>query len=102
GVLSLPNRFVFGLVAVSLLGSGCALVHDATHMTAYEMSESVEELCEVHRDRRWAEAAWERVRACPTGRCYSNDYADGFKDGFTHFLLRGGNGEPPPLPPRHY
>lgn len=99
----MPGRLVFTLVAVSLLGSGCALVHDATSMMVHEMHGSVADIREMHRDRGWAEAAWERTRVtCPPSQASSNDYADGFQEGFAHFVFRGGNGEPPPLAPRRY
>jgi hypothetical protein len=91
-----------GLVALSLCGGGCTLVHDATCLTVYKMREAVRDCHEGVRDRAWADHAWAQVRReCPKG-AYSHDYAQGFKDGYAHYLFRGGNGEPPPLPPRHY
>jgi hypothetical protein len=40
-------------------------------------------------------------KAAP-GHGYSNDYADGFSDGYVEYLFGGGTGEPPPVPQRHY
>src|SRR5205807_2557372 len=33
---------------------------------------------------------------------HSEDYAQGFKDGYAEYLYRGGDGEPPLLPPKRY
>ena len=67
-----------GVVALCLSGAGCSL------------------------DRQWAEAAWQDVRRTHPAASYSEDYVRGFKDGFEHYLYWGGNGEPPPVPPRRY
>src|SRR5262249_277124 len=50
----------------------------------------------------WAETAWERVQHDDPGHPYTEDYAQGFKDGFVSYMARGGTGEPPFLPPPKY
>jgi hypothetical protein len=90
------------LALLSLSGSGCALLNDAASLTAYKVKESVGECKETARNRKWAGQAWQNVRAACPQAAYSNDYEAGFEDGFAHYLFRGGNGQPPPLPPRHY
>jgi hypothetical protein len=91
-----------GAAVLSLGGSGCALVHDTVSLTAYTVKESVQDCRETKRNQKWAEQAWKNVRRCNPDAVYTEDYEAGFEDGFAHYLFRGGNGEPPPLPPRHY
>ncbi len=51
--------------------------------------------------RSWAEQAWhDESAACPEPA--SEHYAFGFKDGFVDFVYAGGDGQPPPVPPRNY
>jgi hypothetical protein len=54
------------------------------------------------RDRRWADEAWQTACAEHPSLAQDSDYAAGFKDGFVEHVWRGGNGEPPPLPPLKY
>jgi len=92
----------FVLMAFGLLGSGCSLATDATCLAVFTVKETAQDFSESVRNRKWADSAWEEVKHSAPHRAYSEDYACGFKDGFAHYLYRGGNGEPPPLPPEHY
>ena len=50
---------------------------------------------------QWAERVWgEESANCPE-MAAERDYYLGFRDGFVDFIWAGGNGEPPPVPPRH-
>jgi hypothetical protein len=99
---SLRQLLAMGVAALSLLGGGCTLLKDGACLTSYRIKEAVDDCAESVRNRKWAEQAWKNVRrSCPQV-CYSDDYAEGFRDGFSEYLYRGGNGEPPPLPPKHY
>jgi hypothetical protein len=52
--------------------------------------------------RQWADQAWIAENGpCPEEGLY-NDYALGFRDGFVDFVYAGGDGEPPPVPPRKF
>jgi hypothetical protein len=52
--------------------------------------------------REWAGRAWQQASLdCPQ-MLSDNDYALGFRDGFVDYVYAGGNGEPPPVPPRPY
>lgn len=95
------RRLCLWVAALTWLGSGCSLAKDATSLAVYKVRESTDDFCEGIRDRKWADHAWEKARRASPG-AYSEDYARGFKDGFAHYLFRGGKGEPPPLPPPHY
>ena len=55
----------------------------------------------LYRDRKRAEAAWRGLRqACPD-QSFSLDYADGFKEGYVHYL-EVGTAHPPAVPPACY
>jgi hypothetical protein len=50
---------------------------------------------------QWAERVWgEESANCPE-MASERDYYLGFRDGFVDYVWAGGNGEPPPVPPRH-
>jgi hypothetical protein len=67
---------------------------------AYSWKHDRKRSVEVYQE--WAERAWlEIVGECP--ELVGNlDYALGFRDGFVDYVYAGGNGEPPPVPPRQY
>ena len=96
------RRSPLWLVSLLVLGPGCTLCHDAASLAVFKVRESMEDFSESVRNRKWAEGAWEDLQGANPDVAFSEDYAQGFKDGFAHYLFRGGNGEPPPLPPRHY
>jgi hypothetical protein len=98
----LRHVIAVGMAALCLCGGGCTLVRDATSLTAFKVKESMEDCYENVRNRKWAEQAWNNVLCSNPEAVYSSDHKAGFQDGFANYLFRGGNGEPPPLPPRHY
>jgi len=89
-------------IGLGLLGAGCSLVQTATGVISTRVKQSWDECAERRRNARWAEEAWEQAESGSGGCTHSEDYADGFKAGFTDFLYEGGDGEPPPLPPGKY
>jgi hypothetical protein len=90
------------VIGLSMLPTGCALVGSAAGHVASKAKESLDDCRERARDRQWAEAAWNGFRCARPDVPYSDDYADGFKEGFADYLYAGGSGEPPALPPRRY
>ena len=52
--------------------------------------------------RTWAEQAWSAEWQSCGGVINGPDYAAGFRDGFVDYVYAGGNGEPPPVPPREF
>jgi hypothetical protein len=52
--------------------------------------------------RTWAEQAWSAEWQSCGGVASGPDYAAGFRDGFVDYVYAGGNGEPPPVPPREF
>jgi hypothetical protein len=87
------------LLGLSIVSSGCALMEDATRNAYVALSTPYEVHREIARNRRWAEAAWLMAGGQEP---HSEDYAQGFKDGFVEYLYRGGDGEPPLVAPLHY
>jgi hypothetical protein len=51
--------------------------------------------------REWAGEAWASECAA-LGEMATPEYRAGFMDGFVDYVYAGGNGEPPPLPPREF
>lgn len=52
--------------------------------------------------RQWAREAWEREVGTHGLLAEDEHYRQGFIDGFVDFVSAGGNGEPPPIPPRRF
>ncbi len=98
----LRRMVAVGVAALCLGGAGCALVRDATSLMIFQVREASEDFGETVRNRKWAEHAWGEVLAANPQAGFSADYAQGFRDGFAHYLYWGGNGEPPALPPHRY
>lgn len=89
----------FGLGLVS--SSGCMVVATATGNVLCETKTVLDDCLEQHRNRRWAESAWNQ-QCMEQGLVESDpDFACGFKDGFAAHLYRG-TVEPPALPPTKY
>ena len=87
------------VLLLSLSGSGCAVVTDSAHATSYWTNQSIKDMQERHRNRKLAASAWEESRAANPNA--SEDFAEGFKDGFADHLYRA-TSQPPPLPPKRY
>jgi hypothetical protein len=90
------------ILAVGLLSSGCTLIGDGVRVAWRDLVEAVDDHREHWRNRNWAEAAWVEVSCAAIVQEHSDDYAEGFKDGFTAYLDHGGDGEPPLVAPARY
>src|SRR5438128_981579 len=90
------------VLAGCLLGNGCALVRDATDLMVFKSRQCWSDFSERRRNEQWAEQAWEQVGHTAAGSAFSEDYAQGFKDGFAEYLYEGGTGEPPLVAPNRY
>lgn len=93
------------VVAACISAPGCSTCQQARRTTLDEPAEY-----SVKRDQErslqqydlWAAQAWDAYAGgCPPGQ--ANDaFGSGFRDGFVDFVYAGGNGEPPPIPPRSF
>jgi hypothetical protein len=98
---------VFG---AGIFSSGCTIAWNAANTLVVEPAHfpnHVEQCLLKVRTRKLAEEAWNGVIRDGlirdgNGPQHPKDYRKGFIDGFSDYLQNGGNGEPPPLPPRHY
>jgi hypothetical protein len=96
------RRIVLLSIGFGLLGGGCSIIENATRAVTSDVSQCCNDFLEKRRNARWAEEAWEKVTHEAGPFPHNDDYAAGFKAGFADFLYQGGDGEPPPLPPRKY
>jgi hypothetical protein len=90
------------LFGLSMLCPGCALTQDAFRNLKVAVCTPIEAHQELARNRLWAETAWAKASPNCGTRGDSEDYAQGFKDGYAEYLYRGGDGEPPLLAPKRY
>jgi hypothetical protein len=95
------TKTMLSLIGICLLGSGCSVVSTGTRVVCARVKESLSEHAEQSRNKAWARAAWQAVRAANPGVVFSGDYETGFEAGFTEHLYRG-TIQPPPLPPASY
>src|SRR5262245_57949923 len=96
-------RLVLGILTLCVCGPGCHLVGRATHNVAFEVGRSADCVAETVHACKLADEAWRREQCSPPApQPASKHYVKGFKDGFTDFVLAGGTGQPPPVPPPHY
>src|SRR5947209_6042790 len=99
------RKLVPWILGVCTLSAGCGPIFQFTRTmiiepTHYCLTEDkVGDWCGDH---RLAKLAWEKYVNCHGSQEFSDHFADGFRDGYSDFLFAGGNGLPPPLPPRHY
>lgn len=101
------------LMAISLLGSaGCALNYNLRRTSLVQPRQYCSFWDERHQEkyfRKVAKQELERERATAMANSddytcdpYSADQACGFEDGFVDYVMYGGVGNPPSLPPRRY
>jgi hypothetical protein len=96
------TRFA-AMAALCFCFAGCSLIKGAGRTLFVEpavFSANKDSHRAHHRDRQWAEDAWNAEMAANPELCCSEEYKRGFEDGFADYLYAGGTGEPPPVPPR--
>jgi hypothetical protein len=52
--------------------------------------------------RQWANEVWRTESAACGQRVIAEEYILGFRDGFVDYVYAGGEGNPPPVPPRRF
>jgi hypothetical protein len=98
------------LIGACLLASGCSVSANGIlgkfcRTVFYEPAvycKRVDDHRANKRLRQMAHEAWEQFTMCHAVGSYCPDFAAGFTDGYYEYLYAGGNGAPPPVPPRHY
>ena len=99
----MKRRLILCATGFAFLIMGCGPITYSIRTLIVEPSQYCTEwnaFAERKRDHRLAEAAWREIAGRRRGSGFSKDYADGFIAGYEDFLFAGGNGAPPPLPPR--
>jgi hypothetical protein len=85
--------------------SGCSVCQHARRTVLFEPLDygwKLDRARSLKTYRRWAVAAWRvETAACPEAAA-SPHYGQGFQDGFVDYIYAGGEGEPPPIPPRKF
>ena len=94
-------RLFWALCAVVLLtgSSGCSALQGVRDYAQY--NDVTDEFVVGWRNYVWANKAWAAQKACYADHPYRHDFGEGFRAGYRD-AAAGGNGCPPPLPPRKY
>jgi hypothetical protein len=101
------RRLALGLALTCCLASqvGCSVWQQARRTLIHEPLEfswKYDRGRGLKAYRQWADEAWAIERgACPEV-AGDDDYALGFRDGFVDYVYAGGDGQPPPVPPRKF
>jgi hypothetical protein len=95
-------QFALFFICSAAFCQGCNLPCVATGCVSSRMTQCIDDFKERARNSRWAKTAWQDYVSADPEAHFSADYEAGFLDGFTDYLYRGGNGDPPPLPPKMY
>jgi hypothetical protein len=79
------------ILSLSLCGSGCADLCDATRQVVDDVNHCIEDRQALRRDRRLAEEAWEDICKLDPGQPFSDEFGRGFKEGYVDYLYKGGD-----------
>jgi hypothetical protein len=90
------------LGGLCLADTGCEIAFNISRNVVNEPALACTTVHLGIRARRLARQAWEAELARHPGPEPPRDFADGFHDGYVDFLLEGGVGEPPAVPPKRY
>jgi hypothetical protein len=93
------------LAGLFVLGSGCTLIENGGRNLLHDPIQyhyNADRFVSGFRNKWLANAAWDEFVGANPEYAESPDYQCGFKEGFADYLEYGGNGQPPPLPPRKY
>lgn len=97
------GRLTRSLVVINLALGGCQFPMYAVHNISYEIDRCVDDSTNERNISKSAAQAWQEVEcANSASEPYSEDFHAGFLEGFSYFVLRGGDGEPPPVAPQCY
>ncbi len=99
------RRFTQFLVVINLALGGCSfpLPMYVLNNLSYEVCRHVDDSKNERSIDKLAAKAWqELICGANDHEPYSEDYHAGFLEGFSYFVLRGGDCEPPAVPPQSY
>lgn len=93
------------LFATLICSPGCSVMYLAKRTIKYEPRDfdlTLDEAAACKQYAIWAEEEWGRYLDTASQVSISPDYERGFREGFVDYVFAGGNGEPPPVPPRRF
>lgn len=95
------TRIAWAGCAAPLLGGCLGVYHPhEDHLAEHTVAHSQAEVSrEIHRRAR---EAWQTVRAEFPRKMFTAEFRDGFLDGYSDYLDRGGEAQPPAVPPLRY
>lgn len=95
------TRIAWAGCAVPLLGGCLGIYHPHhDHLAESGVTHSQAEVSrEIHRRAR---EAWQTVRCEYPRKMFTAEFRDGFLDGYSDYLDRGGDAQPPAVPPLRY
>lgn len=85
-----------------LFGGGCNIAYYAARNVVNEPVQACDNVSRTGHLRKQARVAWREVREQFPRKAFTAEFRDGFLDGFVDYLDRGGNAQPPVVPPRRY
>lgn len=95
-------KLVALILGPCLCNTGCSM-YAAIAKNSVEVPTIVTDECLIEqRSKVQACAAWREVVAKSGDEHFSAAYQDGFTEGYADYLIHGGKGEPPPVPPYRY
>src|SRR5207302_3944896 len=80
----------------------CNIAYYAAHNLVNEPKEACDQFSRTHHLRKEAKAAWAEVRKQYPRKAFTAEFREGFIDGYSDYLDRGGMGLPPAVPPKRY
>jgi len=90
------------IASVAPFAGGCNIYYYTAKNLLNEPLQLTEQICRHHDLRSEARLAWQEVR-CQYPRCmFTAEFHDGFVNGFSEYLDRGGNAQPSAVPPKKY
>jgi hypothetical protein len=98
----MKTAFAALVLLLSLLSAGCQQFALAAQNIAFEAGLCADRTCECVEYRQLAKEAWRRFHDGHPGQNWSDDFIDGFLDGYAHFLNEGRPDHAPPVPPARY
>lgn len=97
------GRLAKSLVVLTLAAGGCQFPRYVVRNLTFESCRITDEANQDHDIERMGSEAWMKISNSPSNKwTHSDDMHDGFMAGFTYLVKRGGDGEPPPVPPSCY
>ena len=90
------------VVGLAPIFGGCHTIYHPRHDLAAEhvVAASEQQISrEIHRKAR---DAWQEVRCQYSRKIFTPEFRDGFLDGYADYLDRGGDAQPPAVPPLRY